>query len=43
MFESDDSRYAWLNDVVCIVEDRIVFDANRIEIHVYAGVEELIE
>lgn len=43
MFESADSQYAWLNDVVCVAEGRIVFDSNRIEIHVYAAVNELIE
>jgi hypothetical protein len=37
-FESDDERYRWLNDVVCIAEG-IITDAGM-EIHVYAGVNE---
>ena len=35
-FESDDERYRWLNDVVCIAEGTI--GAEGMEIHVYAGV-----
>jgi sugar lactone lactonase YvrE len=42
-FESDDDRYTWLNDVVCIAEGTILPDPNRIEIHVYAAINELIE
>lgn len=42
-FESDDQRYAWLNDVVCIAEGTILPESNRIEIRAYAGVNELIE
>ncbi|HWT23003.1 MAG TPA: DUF3237 family protein [Solirubrobacteraceae bacterium] len=43
IFESADSRYAWLNDVVCVAEGQIVFESNRIEIHVYEAVNELVE
>ena len=38
-FESDDERYRWLNDVVCIAEGMI--GTEGMEIHVYAGVHEL--
>lgn len=37
-FESDDDRYRWLNDVVCIADGLIDDDGMRI--HVYAGVAE---
>lgn len=42
-FESDDERYAWLNDVMCIAEGVIHPESNVIEIRVYFGVNELIE
>jgi hypothetical protein len=38
-FESDDDRYRWLNDVVCIAEG--VIGTEGMEIHVYAGIHEL--
>jgi hypothetical protein len=38
-FESDDARYQWLNDVVCIAEGLITDDG--MEIRVYTGVHEL--
>lgn len=41
-FESADERYTWLNDLVCIAEGTILPDPNRIEIHVYTGINELI-
>lgn len=40
-FESDDARYRWLNDVVCIAEG-LITDAGM-EIHIYAGVHELLD
>lgn len=43
LFESDHEKYGWLNDAVCIAEGTILPDVNRIEIHVYAGINELIE
>jgi len=42
-FESDHEGYGWLNDVVCIAEGTIRPDSNRIEIHAYAGINELID
>jgi hypothetical protein len=38
-FESDDARYLWLNDVVCIAEGLITDDG--MVIHVFAGVHDL--
>jgi len=38
-FESDDGRYRWLNDVVCIAEGMI--GTEGMEIHVYAGVHDM--
>jgi hypothetical protein len=40
-FESDDARYRWLNDVVCIAEG-LITDAGM-EIYIYAGVHELLD
>jgi len=38
-FETDDDRYRWLNDVVCLAEG-VIIDAGM-EIHVYAAIHEL--
>jgi hypothetical protein len=38
-FESDDERYRWLNDVVCIAEGMIGDEG--MDVHVYVGVHEL--
>jgi hypothetical protein len=41
-FESDDVEYRWLNDVVLTAEGVIVPGENRIEIRVYAAINELL-
>ncbi len=41
-FESEDERYTWLNDAICVAEGTILPDSNRIEIHVYEAINELI-
>jgi hypothetical protein len=40
-FESDDARYRWLNDVVCIAEGLITDDG--MELRVYSGIHELLD
>jgi hypothetical protein len=40
-FESDDERYLWLNDVVCVAEGEIRMDTARADIDVYVAVNEL--
>ena len=39
-FESDDERYRWLNDVVCVAEGEITVGTARAEIDVYLAVNE---
>ncbi|TMF68780.1 MAG: DUF3237 domain-containing protein [Chloroflexi bacterium] len=42
LFESDDERYLWLNDAVCVIEGVIDAQTMRIKFNVYACVNELI-
>lgn len=42
LFESDDQRYLWLNDSLCVIEGVIDAQTLRIKFNVYACVNELI-
>lgn len=42
LFESDDERYLWLNDALCVIEGVIDAQTMRIKFNVYACVNELI-
>lgn len=42
LFESDDERYLWLNDAVCVIEGVIDAQTLRIKFNVFACVNELI-
>lgn len=42
LFESDDERYLWLNDALCVIEGLIDAQTSRIKFKVYACVNELI-
>lgn len=42
LFETQDERYQWLNDVVCVLEGEIDPESGRMHSRIYACVNELV-